>query len=97
MLYRQAKRSQASKTGQSVRFRKILPDTGNPSVRHVYFTPKRMFFENGHFFAIGVHHVKKRIETVDLHEITETKLVQYRQPKVGEAVERVWRVYEPRA
>ena len=82
--------SAAIGTSQSVCFKKVLPETGKPSVRHVYFTPKRVLFENGDFFAIGVRHVKKRIETVDLHEITEIELVQYRQPKMSKEVERAW-------
>ncbi|MBQ3002170.1 MAG: hypothetical protein IJD82_00405 [Clostridia bacterium] len=86
--------SEAIGTGQSVRFRKVLPDTGLPSMTDIYFTPKRIILEDGHFYALGVRHVGKCIVTVDLHEIAEIEIVQYRQPKMSKEVERVWRVYE---
>lgn len=41
--------------------------------------------------TVSVHHVRKLVQTVDFHEITEMQLLQYRHPKMGKAIEQVWR------
>ena len=81
--------SEAIGTYQSVRFKLILPDTGMPTVKDIYFTPKRMLFDNGCFYAVGIHHAKKRAETVNLHKITDAQLLPYRQPKMNKVIEQV--------
>ena len=86
--------SEAIGTKQSVRFRKALPDTDIFFAKQIYFAPKCMLFDGGRFFAVGVHHERKRIETINLHEITEIELVHYRHPKISKEVERVWREFE---
>ena len=88
--------SEAIGTYQSVRFKLILPDTGMLTVKDIYFTPKRMLFDNGCFSAVGIHHVRKRIESVNLHEITDVQLRQHRQPKMDRVVEQVWSTPELR-
>lgn len=82
--------SEAIGTCQSVRFKRLLSDTGLPSMTDIYFTPKRIILEDGHFYALGVRHVGKCIVTVNLHEITEIALLQYRQPKMSKEVEHAW-------
>ena len=76
-------------THQSVRFKLIMPATGMPTVKDIYFAPKRILFENGRFFAVGIHHAKKRAEIVNLHKITDAQLLPYRQPKMNKVIEQV--------
>lgn len=62
-------------TLQSVVFKKFFHRAGAQSAKAVYFMPKRFLYEGEKFFAIGYHHARERIETVDLHEIAEIQLV----------------------
>ena len=41
------------------------------------------------FYAVGYHHARERIETVDLHEIAEIQLVQLHSPKTAKKAEQV--------
>lgn len=82
--------SEAISTHQSVMFKKPFHRSGAQSAKSVYFMPKRLLFEGGKFFAIGYHHARERIETVDLHEIAEIQLIQLHSPKTAKKAEQVW-------
>ena len=84
---------EAISTHQSVVFKKSFHRTGAQSAKAVYFMPKRLLFEGGKLFAVGYHHAKERIETVDLHEIAEIQLVQLHSPKTVKKAEQVWGAY----
>ena len=80
----------AISTHQSVMFKKSFHRAGAQSAKAVYFMPKRLLLEGGKFFAIGYHHARERIETVDLHEIAEIQLIQLHSPKTAKKAEQVW-------
>ena len=81
---------EAISTHQSVVFKKFFHRAGARSAKAAYFMPKRLLFEGGKFFAIGYHHARERIETVDLHEIAEIQLIQLHIPKTAKKAEQVW-------
>ena len=81
-------------THQSVMFKKSFRRAGAQSAKAVYFMLKRLLFEGGKFFAIGYHHARERIETVNLHEIAEIQLVQLHSPKTAKKAEQVLNEHE---
>ena len=81
---------EAISTHQCVMFKQSFHRAGAQSAKAVYFMPKRLLFEGGKVFAIGYHHARERIETVDLHEIAEIQLVQLHSPKTARKAEQVW-------
>ena len=85
---------EAVSTHQSVMFKKVFHRAGAQSAKAVYFMPKRLLFEGGKFYAVGYHHAKERIETVDLHEIAEIQLVQLHSPKTARKAEQVLNEYK---
>ena len=86
--------SEAICTRQSVMFKKSFHRAGAQSAKFVYFMPKRLLLEGRQFFAIGYHHARKRIETVDLHEIAEIQLVQLHSQKTAKKAEQVLNEYK---
>ena len=86
--------SEAIGTHQSVVFKNFFHRAGAQSAKAAYFMPKRLLFEGGKFFAIGYHHARERIETVNLHEIAELQLVQLHSPKTAKKAEQVLNEHE---
>ena len=80
---------EAISTHQSVMFKKSFHRAGAQSAKAVCFMPKRILYEGGKFFAVGYHHARECIETVDLHEIAEIQLVRYHILKTAKKAERV--------
>lgn len=85
---------EAISTHQSVMFKKSFHRAGAQSAKAVYFMPKCLLFEGGKVFAIGYHHARERIETVDLHEISEIQLVQLHSPKTAKKAAQALNKYE---
>ena len=81
-------------THQSVMLKKSFHRAGAQSAKAVYFMPKCLLFEGGKFFAVGYHHARERIETVDLHEIAEIQLVQLLSPKTAKKAKQVLNEYK---
>lgn len=86
--------SEAIGTHQSVVFKRSFHRAGAQSAKAVYFMPKRLLFEGGKFFAVGYHHARERIDTIDLHEIGEIQLVQLHSPKTARKAEQVLNEYK---
>lgn len=85
---------EAISTPQSVVFKKSFHRASARSAKAVYFMPQRLLLEGGKFFAVGYHHARERIETVDLHEITELQLVQLHSPKTTKKAKQVLNEYK---
>ena len=78
---------EAISTHQSVMFKRSSHRAGAQSAKSVYFMPKRLLLEGGKLFAVGYHHARERIDTIDLHEIGEIQLVQLHSPKTAKKAE----------
>ena len=85
---------EAISTHQSVMFKKSFHRAWAQSAKAVCFMPRHLLFEGGKFYAVGYHHARERIDTIDLHEIGEIQLVQLHSPKTARKAEQVLNEYK---
>lgn len=87
--------SEAIGTGTGVVFTKPIYRSTARAAKEMRFSPKQIDWIDGHFYAVGYHHGNKRIERVDLHDITAIRPARYNTLKITKEVEQAWSAYKP--